>query len=899
GDVAGAIARLDRAIAERAGAAGQTDNRIALVRQSLLLGVGRVDEARAGVDAMLARSPDDADALALRAVTLVARNETERALADGHRAVELAPRSAPARIALSYAQQADLQLEAARATMEEAVAAQPRDALARARLAEVLLTLGLRADAEQAARAAAELAPDLGRAQTTLGFAALVRQRPSEAQAVFDRAIRLDPADPQPRLGLGLALIRQGRLAEGRNELEIAAGLDTENALVRGYLGRAYDEERRDDRARGQYDIAQQLDPLDPTPVFLEGLRLRAANQPVEALAEIQRSIELNDNRAPFRSRLSLDEDMATRGAGLGRIYNDLGFQALALPEAATALSLDPASASAERFLSDIYMSMPRREISRSSALLRSQLLQPITIDPVQPSLTATNLHILPGAFPAEAGFNEYGALFERDQIRLNATGVIGNLGTRSDEVTLSGIVGRAAFSAGQFHYESDGYRENNDVEHDIYTLFGQAALTDTLSVQAELRSRRTDQGDLTQNFDPDNFSRRNRNTIDQDTARVGLRYSPSPEVDLLASVVASNREASLFQPTDDYIFDNKIKQSGVDTQLQGIYRGSFFNLVTGAGFSEIRQRNQTEFEGLTFDSSFSATERFVNRQANTYGYVNLMPLRDVIFTVGLSGDRFDNGVFDFHELNPKFGAQWRVNSNVRLRAAAFRNFKRLLIIDQTLEPTQIAGFDQFTDDLNQSSGWVKGIGVDANLASGGFGHLYGGAEYVRRDVDVPAVLQRDPPRLRTSERQEDEVRSYLYWSANHNWAISAEFEWQDIENFNQFSDIARLRTLTVPLQVRYFMGNGLFASLSTNLVHQQVEERLDPVFDETRDSFVTVDTALGYRLPARRGSISLEVLNIFDEDFHYQDLDAITNTTTRPRFIPARTILGRISLSF
>ena len=29
----------------------------------------------------------------------------------------------------------------------------------------------------------------------------------------------------------------------------------------------------------------------------------------------------------------------------------------------------------------------------------------------------------------------------------------------------LSGIVGRAAFSAGQFHYQSDGYRENNDVE--------------------------------------------------------------------------------------------------------------------------------------------------------------------------------------------------------------------------------------------------------------------------------------------------------------------------------------------------------------------------------------------------------------------------------------------------
>jgi tetratricopeptide (TPR) repeat protein len=899
GDVAGAIARLDRAIAEQAGATGQTDNRVALVRQSLLLAVGRVDEARAGVDAMLARSPDDADALALRAVILVARNETERALADGRRAVELAPRSAPARIALSYAQQADLQLEAARATMEEGVAAQPRDALARARLAEVLLTLGLRADAEQAARAAAELAPDLGRAQTTLGFAALVRQRPSEAQAVFQRAIRLDPADPQPRLGLGLALIRQGRLEEGRNELEIAAGLDTENALVRGYLGRAYDEERRDDRARGQYDIAQQLDPLDPTPVFLEGLRLRAANQPVEALAEIQRSIELNDNRAPFRSRLSLDEDMATRGAGLGRIYNDLGFQALALPEAAAALSLDPASASAERFLSDIYTSMPRREISRSSALLRSQLLQPITIDPVQPSLTATNLHILPGAFPAEAGFNEYGALFERDQVRLNATGVIGNLGTRSDEVTLSGIVGRAAFSAGQFHYESDGYRENNDVEHDIYTLFGQAALTDTLSVQAELRSRRTDQGDLAQNFDPDNFSRQSRTGVDQDTARLGLRYSPTPHFDLLASVIASDRDAYLYQPTDFYILDDQIKQSGTDAQLQGIYRNHLFNVTTGAGFSKIRQKNVSTFEALLFDANVALTESFVNRQANAYGYVNLTPLPDVIVTLGLSGDRFDNGVFDFNEMNPKFGAQWNVNSSFRLRAAAFRTFKRLLIVDQTLEPTQIAGFDQFTDDLNQSTGWVKGLGADAVITRGSMGSLFGGAEFIHRDVDIPGIVQRDPPSTRVAERKESEAKGYLYWSATKNWVASAEIEWQDIESLSQYSDVARIKTLTIPVQVRYFLENGLFASLGANLVRQQVEERQEPIFDQTQETFATVDVALGYRLPSRRGSISLEIRNIFDENFLYQDLDTISNTTTRPRFIPARTILGRLSLSF
>lgn len=894
GDFAGAIARLDRAAA-----AGPAPDRVALFRQSLLLEVGRVEEARAGVEAMLSQAPGNADALALRSVIRVAQNETEPALADGRRAVELDPRSAPARIALSYAQQASLQLEAARTTMEEAVAAHPGDALAHARLAEILLTLGYRSEAERSARRAADLAPDLGRAQTVLGFAALVRQQAGEAQATFERAVRLEPADPQPRLGLGLALIRQGRLEAGRNEIEVAAGLDTENALVRSYLGRGYDEERRGDRAAGQYGIAKQLDPNDPTPFLFEGLRLRADNQPVEALAEIQRSIELNDNRAPFRSRLLLNEDLATRGADLGRVYRDLGFDRLGLPVGSASLAADPGSASVERFLSDLYGQQERHEIARSSALLRSQLLQPITIDPVQPSLSTTDLQILPGALPSEAGFNEYGALFERDQIRLNAAGVIGNLDTRADELTLSGIVGRAAFSAGQFHYQSDGYRENNDVQYDIYTLFGQAALTDTLNLQAELRSRRSEQGELAQNFDPDDFSRTSRTDIDQDTARVGLRYSPTPRVDLLASVIVSDRESRQVQAEDEFTLTDDIKQTGSDTQVQGIYRGDLFNVTAGGGFASIRQRNVANFEIPALGLSVPTTERFTNRQTNAYGYVNLTPSRDVIVTLGLSGDKFENGVFDFSDVNPKAGIQWDVTDRVRLRAAAFRTFKRLLIVDQTLEPTQIAGFNQFTDEFNQTSAWVKGIGLDATLARGGFGSLFGGVEYTRRDLDVPLVERRDPPRYRTDDRTEDEARAYLYWAAARDWAVSAEAEWEDIDNANPQVDVAKLRTLTVPVQVRYFAENGLFARVGANFVSQQVEERLSPFFDQTRENFVTVDASLGFRLPNRRGSISLEVRNILDEEFLYQDLDSVTNSTTRPRFIPARTVLGRLSLTF
>jgi tetratricopeptide (TPR) repeat protein len=119
-------------------------------------------------------------------------------------------------------------------------------------------------------------------------------------------------------------------------------------------------EERRDEFAGTQYAIAKELDPSDPTPWFYDAIRKQLDNRPIEALRDLERSIELNDNRAPFRSRLLLDEDAATRGASLARIYDDLDFQQLGVNEAAKSLALDPGNASAHRFLSDLYLGAPR-----------------------------------------------------------------------------------------------------------------------------------------------------------------------------------------------------------------------------------------------------------------------------------------------------------------------------------------------------------------------------------------------------------------------------------------------------------------------------------------------------------------------------------------------------------
>ena len=455
-------------------------------RTAALLAVGRVDEARTDIDQALAADPGSGLAYALRAVIEVAQDDRTQALENSRRAVELLPDSAAAQIALSYAEQARFRIEAARHALKRAVEAQPDDALAWARLSEVELMMGDRRAALEAAKKARDLAPGLARTQTVLGFAAVVEFDTARAKAAFDRAIAINSANPQPRLGLGLARIRDGDLEAGRNDIEIAVALDPDSSLLRSYLGKAYFEEKRDFLAADQFGMAKQLDPADPTPWLYDAILKETENRPVEALRDLQTSIRLNDDRAVYRSRELLDADRAARGASLARIYNDLGFEQLGLNEATHSLTLDPANSSAHRFLSDVYATQSRREIARASELLQAQLFQEINLNPVQPSLAETNLDLITRDGPARPGFNEFNAMFERNQVQVNSASQFGDHETRGEEVTVSGIFNQFSASVGQFWYETDGFRDNNDYEHAIYDAFAQAALTPWLNVQAE-----------------------------------------------------------------------------------------------------------------------------------------------------------------------------------------------------------------------------------------------------------------------------------------------------------------------------------------------------------------------------------------------------------------------------
>lgn len=854
----------------------------------LLLSVGQVDEARATIEQALALNSNNGIAYALQSVIAVTQNDNAKALTLAQQGAELSPQSPVPQIALSYAQQALFDIEKARQRIVEAVNLAPQDALAWARLAELELSLGYLDRAVAAARKAVDLNPYIARTQTVFGFSKLIEIKIGEAKAAFESAIDFDPADPLPRLGLGLAIIRQGDIDAGTKQIETAAILDPDNALIRSYLGKAYYEQKRTELARTEFAIAKELDAKDPTPWFYDAILKQTENQPVEALHDLQRSIELNDNRAVYRSRLLLDQDLAARSTSMARIYDDLGFDQVARVQATKSVSIDPANHSVHRFLSDTNAKFSRQEIARVSELLQSQLLQPININPVQPSLVESDLSTLTGSGPAVAGFNEFTSLFARDGLRLSSFGLGGNNDTYALENVLSGIYRRVSYSLGQFHYETDGFRKNNDVEHDVYNLFVQAALTNRINVQFEYRDRQTDQGDIRLNFDPNNFSADEDRSLDQETPRVGLHLELGPNTDFIVSGIYSERKTKLkTTPQSGINISNRIKQDGYDVQSLLLFRRDSYNLVLGGGIYEIDQdtRQVLDIEIPPFPPFVSLTSNnIIIKQNNAYLYTNIKFPENLIWTLGLSVDSFDDETTDVDRVNPKLGLQWKITDSLLIRGAFFETLKRELIVNQTLEPTQIAGFNQFFDDFNGTKAKVYGIGFDGTLTK----NLYTGVDASRRDLELPE-----------EDQAQELYRFYTYWTPSKNVAL--RFQPQYEETTSDITTPKKLETTIVPLTVQYSNSSGFFAKLGTTYVRQKLDLEPTATFDKDNDDFFVFDASINYRLPKRYGIIGFEIRNMFDKNFLYQDNNFINSDpfNSIPRFIPERTFYGRIKLNF
>lgn len=876
-------------------------------RASSLLSLGRHNEAQSDINVALKRDQNLGMAHALQSIIYIVKNDYKSAKQSAEKAVNLDDNSST-RIALSYVQQANFEIDSAKNSLLVAVDKQPNKALAWARLSELWLMLGEKEKSVQAADKATKLDPNQSRTHLVKGFAALADFDSGNAQSSFEKSIQLNSSDPMAHLGIGLAKISQGQLSEGRSEIEIAVALDSSNALLRSYLGKAYYEETRSPLDAQQFEIAKQLDPLDPTAFLYDGIRKQTENDPIEALQDIEKSIALNDNRAVYRSRLLLDSDNASRNTNLAQAYNDIGFEKLALIEGTKSVNTDPSNSSAHRFLSDSYAAIPRHEIARVSELLQAQLLNPLNTAPIQASLAESNQFLMSGGGPTNGGFNEFNSLFNLDGTRFYIAGMGGSHNTTGAEVVASQVSGNTVLSAGISNYTAgDSWRENTDQKDDIANLFWQTQFTSNTSIQAEYRNRKSETGDLTMRFFENEYAPGQRNEFDQQSLRLGMRNSLSPNSIILTSMIYQEKDNkgydnqfAIFSGGAVNDIDISIPEKSSSAEIQHLYQSSEtkgFKLTSGIGYFDVESDINVSYTVLPpFAPNVLIIEQTPAsvQHSNVYSYGNIFPTNDLMLTIGASIDSITGNITggDKEQVNPKFGIIWEASKGTTIRAASFKTYKRSLVTNQTLEPTQIAGFNQFFDDFNFTSATNTAFGIDQKFSN----NLTGGLEYTSRDLIVPYIQAAPlPPLAATSNRNETITRAYLYWTPLNKLAVKLEYSIEDTKHDPDLPDgVLDLKTDRLVLGANYFFTKSM--SFSTNLIQVTQKGNFAGLLTGGAGSedFTLVNIAANYKLSSRQGVISVGINNLLDEKFKYYDLDD-NNSSIHPD----RMVFARVTYSF
>jgi tetratricopeptide (TPR) repeat protein len=412
---------------------------------AILLSVGRVDEARA----KLASVPTSHSM----------RRSIERVIA----AVKFEESSswslerlttASEAMAESYYQQSRSNLEAARVAARRATELSPQNGYAWTRLGELEFSFGRSKEAQEALERGLELTPRNAQAHALHGFVLSARSQITAAQEAFRRAVALDGALGNGWLGLGLTKIKQGSLAEGRADLQTAATVEPLMSVFHSYLGKALSVEGRPDDAAKDLTLAKQLDMNDPTPWLYSAIENQLRNRTNKAIEELQKSIELNDNRRVYRSEFLLDQDRAVRGANLARIYLNNGMDAVAVREAARAVDSDYTNASAHLFLANAFNTLrdPKRislryETPWFNELLLANLLSPVGGGPLSQYVSQ----------------QEYSKLLEADGIGGSLAHEWRENGEIRSAASLFGNYGNLSFGIDYSMRDDHGTRPNNE----------------------------------------------------------------------------------------------------------------------------------------------------------------------------------------------------------------------------------------------------------------------------------------------------------------------------------------------------------------------------------------------------------------------------------------------------
>jgi hypothetical protein len=179
---------------------------------------------------------------------------------------------------------------------------------------------------------------------------------------------------------------------------------------------------------------------------------------------------------------------------------------------------------------------------------------------------------------------------------------------------------------------------------------------------------------------------------------------------------------------------------------------------------------------------------------------------------------------------------------------------------------------------------------------------LFGGIEGTLRSFDVPSLVLDGDRTWR-----EKTARAYAYRTfgsgsvlpAGWNAAASIAGEYEDVDRPGDLTGTEAIRdldTFRLPLGISLFAPGGLSLRLIGTLVRQTGDFQIDTLFpiSESDDDDWVVDVQMEYRLPNRRGLISIGARNLFDSTLTIVETDPFT-----PRSARGRLVLATVNLVF
>ncbi len=626
-----------------------------------------------------------------------------------------------------------------------------------ARVAELEFSFGRTRNTLEALNRSLALSPRNAQALALKGFLLAAQDNPREGIVWFDRALAVDAALGNAWLGRGLCRIRLGEMHGGREDLLVAAALEPQRAELRSYLAKAYASSGDVPRASKELQLAKNLDPNDPTAWLYSALLHQENNRINEAIRDLEKSAELNDNRSVYRSQLLLDQDQAVRSANLAAMYRDAGMNDVAVREASRAVNYDYANYSAHLFLANSYIALSdpnlinlRYETPAENEYLLANLLAPVSAGTISPAISQ----------------QEYSRLFERDGFGLVSSTEYLSRGAWTQSGAQYGTFQNFNYSLEAFYRSDPGQRMNNDIEQRQLSVELKLQITpqDTIYLQAKHYEAKS--GDVAQFYDPTMASSSVRTKETQEPILgLGYHHEWSPGVHTIFFATRLDDTASFtnqaqptlvaFRPDVD-----PITMPGVTTltgvqgitmhehfvgkleiysgELQQIWQQSWHNTILGVRFQyghfQTSNLQTLSSLGSVFpDPPTPAAQQDLTslfRRVSFYGY-HQWEINDSLELIG--GLTYDRITFPENfrtapisakektpdDISPKAGLIWRPALDTVARFAYARSVAGASL-DQSyqLEPSQVAGFVQSFRSIIPES--VAGANVGAKFETCG-----------------------------------------------------------------------------------------------------------------------------------------------------------------------------------